>query len=644
MPFIHRNQPHGQQQNDKRDLRSEERFKVSLARICMDVDPTLTCINSNIMTIPLSVHSLHALAYCERLFFLEEVENLKVADERVYAGRTLHVEIERDEPEDETLTLKLESEIYGLIGKVDCIRRRDGQIIPYEHKRGRSARDEDAKPEAWNSDRLQIIAYALLVEEQSGKDILEGRVRYHADNITVRVPIDETARSDFQKHLSRARELQSSVERPPVTPNERLCVKCSLTPVCLPEEARLAERLALDAEHENADTQKDHAETNDPGDADKSVRAPCDESAIRDPQSAILRLFPAEDDRKILHVLTNGARVGRSGDRLQIWSPDTEEKTHHPVQEIGQVVLHGFSQISTQALRLCADRNVGVHWMTYGGRYSGAWTSGVGSVQRRIRQYRALTNDDFCLVLTRRLVEARVRGQLSFLLRASRESGREIEDVKDSILTIRKLLSPLNRATSIDSLRGYEGSIGAAYFKALPHLIIDGAGPNMKPDGRNRRPPRDRCNALLSYGYALLLKDITNAILTVGLDPCLGFYHTPRSQAHPLALDLMELFRVPLVDLPVVASINRRQWEPDDDFQIAGNQVWLSDAGRKKFIQIYERRKADQWKHPVIGYSLSYSRHMELEVRLLEKEWTDKYASSETVAEPRGLFARMRLR
>lgn len=237
-----------------------------------------------------------------------------------------------------------------------------------------------------------------------------------------------------------------------------------------------------------------------------------------------------------------------------------------------------------------------------------------------------------------------MRGQLSFLLRASRESGREIEDVKHSISNIRKLLSPLNRAESIDSLRGYEGSVGASYFKALPHLVSDEAGEAMKPDGRNRRPPTDRCNALLSYGYALLLKDITNAILVVGLDPCLGFYHTPRSQTPPLALDLMEIFRVTLVDLPVIASINRRQWNETEDFTIAGRQVWLSDAGRKKFIQIYERRKADQWKHPVIGYSLSYSRHLELEVRLLEKEWTDKLSSIETNLKPKGLFARMRLR
>lgn len=574
----------------------------------------------------LSVHSLHALAYCERLFFLEEVERLRVADERVYAGRTLHVEIERDET-DEVFNLSFESEKFGLIGKVDCIRKRDGEIIPYEHKRGKAARSIDKKAETWASDRLQIIAYCLLVEENSGKTILEGRVRYHADNATVRVPIDEQARTDFATHLERAKDLQTSIERPPVAANERLCVKCSLAPICLPEEARLAERIIKEEKGREGEKEIDISQ-----------------SAIPNQQSQILQLFPAVDDRQILHILTNGAKVGRKGDQLEVWSPETEEKQVYPVQEIGQVVIHGFAQITTQALRLCAERNLGVHWVGYGGRYMGAWTSGQGSVQRRIRQYKALTDPDFCLALAKKLVEAKVKMQLGFLLRASRESGREVEDVKTSILSIRKLLSPLNRTESIDSLRGFEGSVGASYFKALPHLVSDEVGDLMKPDGRNRRPPKDRCNALLSYGYALLLKDITNAILVVGLDPSLGFYHTPRSQAHPLALDLMEIFRVTLVDLPVIGSINRKQWDEDTDFQIAGKQVWLSDSGRKKFIQIYERRKADQWKHPVIGYSLSYSRHLELEVRLLEKEWTDKLSSTDTNLESKGLFAKMRLR
>ncbi len=617
------------------------------------------------MAEPLRIMSLHALQYCERLFYLEEVEELRVADASVYAGRRLHVEIEKkedkrdrkgsvaqqdvarrkkkptatkndnpiwetqanhslkdngeeliptdakdrsnsptvveDDNEGEPLRLNLESEKWGLTGKVDCIRRRDGLLIPYEHKRGRSARSADNNPEAWASDRLQVIAYAALVAEHSGQEFSEGRVRYHADNVMVRVPIDGVALNDLKEAIRRARVLQSSVERPPVTDNERLCVKCSLAPVCLPEEARLSSLLS-ELPPETRDLKQ-------------------------------LNLFPADDDRRTLHVLTQGARIGRKGDRLEI-SVMGEAPQLHPSREIGQIVLHGFAQISTQALRMCGQQDIGVHWVTTGGRYTGAWVSGTGSVQRRIRQYRALTDQGLCLALAVRLAEARARGQLSLLLRASREAGRATLEVQNSVKAIRKLLPSLLRATSIDSLRGYEGSISAYYFRALPDLIVPEAGEEMKPDGRTRRPPRDRCNALLSFAYALLLKDVTNAIMVVGLDPSLGFYHRPRSQAPPLALDLMELFRVPLVDLPIIASINRKQWDLERDFDVAGQQVWLSDEGRKKLITIYERRKSDYWRHPVVRRSLSYSRIMELEVRLLEKEWMNEG----------GLFARMRLR
>ena len=598
------------------------------------------------MAEPLRIMSLHALAYCERLFYLEEVEEMRVADERVYAGRRLHVELQKKEDArqknppgradfvrqrktantrransiapwekqapsplfqeeaddaEERLSLSLESEHWGLIGKIDCIRNRDGMLIPYEHKRGRSARSSENKPEAWASDRLQVIAYAALLAEHSGREVSEGRIRYHSDNVMVRVPIDEHALTDLKQAIKRARVLQQTVERPPVTENERLCVKCSLAPVCLPEEARLAMLLS--------------------------------EVAPESREVRQLNLFPADDDRRTLHVLTQGARIGRKGDRLEV-SVIGEPAQLHPSREIGQIVLHGFAQISTQALRMCGQQEIGVHWITTGGRYSGAWVSGSGSVQRRVRQYRAFTNSDLCLALARRLAEARARGQLSFLLRASRENKPPSPEIQNSIKSIRRLLSPMLRATSVDSLRGYEGSIGSYYFRALPDLIGQEVDEEMRPNGRSRRPPRDRCNALLSFGYALLLKDVMNAIMIVGLDPSLGFYHRPRSQAPPLALDLMELFRVPLVDLPVIASINRKQWEIGDDFEVAGPQVWLSEIGRKKLISIYERRKSDYWRHPVIGRSLSYSRIMELEVRLLEKEWMNEG----------GLFARMRLR
>ncbi|MCI0487078.1 MAG: type I-MYXAN CRISPR-associated endonuclease Cas1 [Blastocatellia bacterium] len=599
----------------------------------------------------LGVHSLHALAYCERLFYLENVEQVRLADASVYAGRRLHVELERDE-EGEWHTLTLESERLGLRGKVDCLRRRDGSFIPYEHKRGRAARalksdssdkNDSSGPSsksndatAWPSDRLQVAAYAMLIEENTGQQIPEGRVRYHSDNVTVRVPIDLAARDEVIRAIARARALASSVERPPVAANERLCAKCSLAPACLPEEARRAAEIVQIVSAGTARKQT-VSET-----FDVAGGLPSDEASVSQAteggretapssQKPVLRLFPADDQRQSLHVVTAGARVGRAGDQFEVTAPD-EPRQRYPVREVGQVVLHGFAQITTQALRLCADKEVAVHWVTQGGSYIGAFSSGAGSVQKRIRQYEALRDPAFCLNLTRRLAEARILSQLRFLLRASR--GRDRTPFEGAIRGIRALVPALKRAESADSIRGVEGRAGALYFEALPELIDTEAGEEMKPDGRSRRPPRDRFNALIGFGYAMLLKDVTAAILVVGLDPAFGFFHQPRSQAHPLALDLMELFRVVMVDLPVIASINRRQWDAAKDFSVAGQQVWLSDSGRKKLIEVYERRKSDVWKHPVLGYSLSYARLIELEARLLEKEWT---------GEP-GLFARMRLR
>jgi len=185
----------------------------------------------------------------------------------------------------------------------------------------------------------------------------------------------------------------------------------------------------------------------------------------------------------------------------------------------------------------------------------------------------------------------------------------------------------------IDEIRGREGMVGRAYFGALPYLLNVQEGDLLSFNGRNRRPPKDAFNALLSFGYALLYKDCVAALLAVGLEPAAGFFHTPRSAAYPLALDLMELFRVMSWDVPLIGSVNRKQWRKED-FEFAAGQVWLNPDGRRKAIQLYEARKQEKWKHPVLDYSLSYARTIELEARLLEKEWT---------GQP-GLFARMRLR
>src|ERR1700685_827621 len=150
--------------------------------------------------LPVRVMALHALGYCHRLFYLEEVEEIRVADARVFAGRELHTSLEAED-EGEQTSLELSSDKLGLFGKVDCLRRRDGSYLPYEHKRGQPRRNPGQSPDPWPSDRLQLIAYAVLLEEAFGQPIPEGRIRYHKAGVTVRVPIDDAARDELRQAI-----------------------------------------------------------------------------------------------------------------------------------------------------------------------------------------------------------------------------------------------------------------------------------------------------------------------------------------------------------------------------------------------------------------------------------------------------------
>jgi len=544
---------------------------------------------------PIRVMALHALLYCERLFYLEEVEEIRVADANVYAGRRLHLErVSLDDETPEMRSFDVSSNTWGLVGKVDAVRKRDGQWIAYEHKRGRCRRGDESEPLAWPSDRIQAVAYAVLVEEQLGEPVRQARVRYHADNVTVLLDIDETARDDLRVAIDRARTLRASTERPPLTDNERLCPKCSLSVVCLPEEERLASNDAVKSESP--------------------------------------RLFPSNRERHTLHIAAAKARVGRSGESLLVETEEGRQKI--AIEQVDSILIHGYGQLTTQALHLCAHRGVAVDWLTFGGRFVAGVSASPGRVQQRIRQYRALTDECVRFGLARRTVHAKVESQLRYLLRASRGATANRQAVQESIDRIREVLSKLDQVGSPDSLRGLEGIAAKSYFAALPRLLSSRVDAQMVPAGRSKHPPEDRFNALLSFGYGMLFALVHRTLLGVGLEPALGFFHQPRSAAPPLVLDVIELFRVALVDMPVIGSVNRNQWAPDEDFTIAGRQVWLSDAGRKKAIALFEERLNESYRHPFTGQSMSYARIVELEARLLEKEWTGAP----------GLYARMRMR
>jgi CRISPR-associated protein Cas1 len=455
----------------------------------------------------------------------------------------------------------------------------------------------DGKPQAWDNDRIQATAYALLLEEHTGQTIPEVRIRYHKDNVTVRLPIRLADRLEVKEAVFRARLIAAQPSRPAVTVHERKCVRCSLSPICLPEEARLARAHGTEA-------------TPTP-----------------------VRLFPIDQERRSLHVLTHGARVGRSGEMLQVSELETAPVRVGP-RELSDIVLHGHAQITTQALRLCADEEIPVHFVTSSGAYLGSFHGPSGGVQRRIRQFKGLGDDAFALGLARRLIAAKIEMQLKHLLRGTRKDAQLRARTEGALSTLRQSLAASHKAESREELMGQEGNAARAYFAGLEAMVIPEVGDEMRPSGRSRRPPEDRFNALLSFGYGLLYKDVQSAILRVGLEPSFGMLHQPRSAAFPLTLDLVELFRVPVVDMAVLGAVNRRTFDPVEDFALTARQVWLSESGRKKMIEAYERRKHEEYRHDALGYSLSYARMMEVEARLLEKEWS---------GEP-GLFATFRIR
>jgi CRISPR-associated protein Cas1 len=570
---------------------------------------------------PLRVISLHDLLYCERLFYFTEVENIQNPTALIYAGRRLHEEVAPlDDESPERRSVEVASEAWGLVGKVDAIRKRDGKWVAYEHKKGRCQRGPDKEVLPWPSDRIQAIAYAVLLEEALGEPVRQAQIRYHADNVAAILEIDDAAIGDLRRAIARARELRLTVARPPVAENENLCRRCSLAPVCLPEEERLAtiEHVALSESH-----------------ADQPAAPLSTSKAPAEPH--VPTLFPSNRERQTLHVMSPRAHIGRSGESLVVTAEDEDrQKTSQrvPIEEIDSLVIHGYGQVTTQAIHLCASRGVAVQWLTAGGKFAAGTTGHPGRVQQRIRQYSGLADAAVRLRLARQLVHAKVETQLRYLLRATRGDSPLRASVQPQIDRIREVLRKIAIVASDESLLGLEGMAAKSYFACLPALLAPQVPDQMRPAGRSKHPPTDRFNALLSFGYALLQTAVHRSAVAVGLEPALGFYHRPRTAAAPLVLDVMELFRTTLWEIPLIGSVNRLQWDLDDDFALSPGQVWLSEAGRKKAIGLFEERLTESHQHPHTGQSLTYARMIELELRLLEKEWTGCP----------GLFARMRMR
>ncbi len=527
---------------------------------------------------------LNEHTYCPRLAYLEWVQGDFKDNAETLDGQFQHrnVDVETgalpdpDAPVEARVharSVMLSAPLVGLVARMDLVEAEGMLATPVDYKRGRAP---DNAEQAWEPERVQLCAQALILEE-NGYQVERGILYFVTSRQRVEVPIDAALRTRTLELLCELRRTSASPTAPPPLVDSPKCPRCSLVGICLPDETNL-------------------------------LRGIEDGDRIR-------RLVPARDDALPLYVQTAGTKVGRSGAELVI---ETRDKEKHSVRiaDTSQVVLLGAVQISTQAVQDLCQREIPIVYMSSGGWFYGM-THGMDhkNVELRRRQFAAAANDEQCLAIARRLVAIKVRNTRTIVRRnASVTPVRTLQRLKE-------LVTATERVESIESLLGIEGTAARVYFDAYSEMLrgpSENGAMTFDFDGRNRRPPRDPVNALLSFGYSMLAKDLTIVLQAVGFDPYLGFYHQPRYGRPALALDVMEEFRPLIVDSVVLSAINTGVVRISD-FIRRGGAVTLTPAGRTKFIRAYERRMDEEITHPIFGYRISYRRILEVQVRLLAR-------------------------
>lgn len=571
----------------------------------------------------LPARMLNEFVYCPRLFFYEWVEGLFAHSADTIDGANRHEK--HDSREDElpeasgdverihARSVSLSSDVHGLIAKLDLIEGQGTEVTPVDYKRG-APKDTDEGPEAWPADRAQLCAQALVLREH-GFVVVEAIAYYYETKQRVRVVIDEELIATTTASLGEARGIARSGRIPLPLVDSPKCPRCSLVGICLPDETRCA--MALDAPVEAVRQLDLFGSTGESAD-----ERPLDPAASASEDEEIRRLVPARDDLRPLYVTGFALTIGKSDDVLQVREKGKlvqEVRVH----EISQVNVYGAVTVTGPALQALCWADKPVAHFSYGGWFAGLTTGmGLKNVFLRIAQIRRADDPAFALMLARDLVATKIRNQRTLLQRNHVEPSRFV------LARLKQLADEAVETAKLESLLGVEGSAARLYFEQFQGMLKPEPGdelPAFDFNGRNRRPPRDPVNALLSFAYSLLVKDLTLACHAVGFDPFVGFYHQPRFGRPALALDLMEGFRALIADSAVLSAVNTRMVTPRD-FVRAGRAVTMTAGGRKALLRAYEQRMDHLVTHPLFGYRVSYRRVLEIQVRLLARTVTGEIA------------------
>jgi CRISPR-associated protein Cas1 len=620
---------------------------------------------------PMPSRMLNEFVYCPRLFYYEFVDGVFVENADTERGTGIHKRVDRgkgalpaakkskgkgkaksaeggdalglesgteveeavpeesDVGEGEVITtihsrsVSLSSDRLGVIAKMDLIEvqlaaSHDGvggvmvaEVTPVDYKAGAPRAGEEEK-EMWDTDKMQL-GLQILILRDNGYRCEEGVIFYRATKQRVRLMMTPEVEAWILDRIQAARATAMGGLPPPLV-NSPKCVRCSLAPVCLPDETRLLRRGVLPIGDEEAETAK--------------------RSSTEVPR----RLIAARDDARALYLNTPGVRVGCKDELLVVKDGDLtldEIRTN----DVTHVALFGNIQLSTQALQMLCEKEIPIAYFSMGGWFYGLTRGhGMKNVFTRIEQFRAAEDEPRCLALARRFVHGKIRNQRTLLMRL------HVEAPTPALLRLKQAAQDVLAARSLAELLGMEGAAAALYFQHFGGMIkieseadddelpgLEGDAEKNKPEEppaftfdftrRKRRPPTDPVNALLSLAYSLLSKDCTITAHAVGFDPYVGFYHQPRFGRPALALDLMEEFRPLIAESTVLTALNNRMITPGH-FVRAGDAVNLTPAGRKVFFQAYEQRMNTLITHPIFDYKVSYRRVLELQARILARHLT----------------------
>ncbi len=541
---------------------------------------------------------LNEWVYCPRLFHLMHVQGLFAASVDTVEGVGEHERmrarsrgrgLEPPPPPwrgEAPREITFEAGDRGVVGRFDVVAAGPGGLVPVEAKHGaapsadraQSVCDIDLQPGVWNNDQVQLGAQAMLLHA-AGEACTEVRVWYRKTNTTVVLAVDAALLAATAAAIAGAKATAAGPMPPPLVDSPK-CIGCSLAEICLPDETNwLLKR-----------------------------------------QPVLPRKVVAgRSDGGCLYVVSQGGRVGKTSEALTVATPCNPED-EVPLKDIEHVAVFGNVQVTTQAMQTLAWAGKGLHLHTMGGKLLATLVpAGRPNLALRRAQYRAADDAARCLTVARWLIAAKIRNHRVLVRRngAGDLAAAAVDRLHGSARRAEE-------AADLASLLGIEGEAARQWFAVFATMLGDDGGAPWLT-GRSRRPPADPGNALLSFGYTLLVGECSAALQRVGLDPDLGFLHQPVPGRPALALDLMEPYRPLIVDSLVLRMVNSGHMHAHD-FAKVGDGYRMHDAARRRFVLAFEQRMDELVTHPAFDYRMSYRRVLEVEARLLGRLLTGELA------------------